>query len=123
MMRTKLRKLIHLRNILQTSSSSVNLCLQSENFLLWCLNIRKSIGNLDAEKNSNTNFSFISVFTRTSVFQLVGKGLQTNSQLKGTVQAKQNNLYYSFDSDENLHAYVKSKKKWGNRQELFPFSS
>ena len=40
-------------------------------------------------------------------------------QLKGTVQAKNKNLYYSFDSDENLHTNVKSKIKWGNSHEFF----
>ena len=29
------------------------------------------------------------------------------------------NLYYSFDSDKNLHTYVKTKIKWGNGHELF----
>ena len=28
-------------------------------------------------------------------------------------------LYYPFDSDINLHTYVKLKIKWGNHQELF----
>ena len=28
-------------------------------------------------------------------------------------------VHYSFDCAENLHAYVKSKIKWGNCQELF----
>ena len=37
---------------------------------------------------------------------------------KGTVPPKKK-LYYSFDRDENLHTYVKSKIKWGNCLELF----
>ena len=37
---------------------------------------------------------------------------------KGTTQAKKF-FYYSFDSDGNFHAYVKSKIKWGNRHEVF----
>ena len=32
---------------------------------------------------------------------------------------RQKNNYYFFDSDENLHIYVKSKIKWGNSPELF----
>ena len=31
----------------------------------------------------------------------------------------QKNLYESFDWDENLHTYVKSKIKWNNRHKLF----
>ena len=42
---------------------------------------------------------------------------------KGTVRPKQKNLHYLFDCDENLYTYVKSKIKWRNRHELFPFSS
>ena len=38
---------------------------------------------------------------------------------KGTVPPPKKNLYYSFDRDENLHTYVKSKIKWGNCPELF----
>ena len=33
--------------------------------------------------------------------------------------AQKKNLYYSFDRDENLHTYVKSKIKWGNSLEIF----
>ena len=33
------------------------------------------------------------------------------------------NLYYWFDSDKNLHTSIKSKIKWGNRQELLSIFS
>ena len=39
--------------------------------------------------------------------------------LWGTVQTKRKKFYYSIDSDENLHTYVKLKTKWGNCHELF----
>ena len=39
--------------------------------------------------------------------------------LKGAVLPKEKNLYYSFDCDENLYTYEKSKIKWANRQEIF----
>ena len=39
--------------------------------------------------------------------------------IEETAQAKNKNLSYSFDSDENLHTFVKSKIKQGNRHEFF----
>ena len=42
-----------------------------------------------------------------------------NRHLWGPYPPKKN-LYNSFDRDENLHTYVKSKIKWGNCTELFP---
>ena len=39
--------------------------------------------------------------------------------LRGTVQAEQNHLNYSFDSDETLRTYVKSRIKLGNFHEIF----
>ena len=42
---------------------------------------------------------------------------------KGTLRPKKKNLCYLFDCDENLHTYVKSKIKWGNRHELFSIFS
>ena len=38
--------------------------------------------------------------------------------LKGTVQVQEKNLQNSFDCDENLYTYVKSKMKWGECHEL-----
>ena len=43
--------------------------------------------------------------------------------LKGDRNGKNKNLYYLFDSDKNLHTFVKLKIKWGNRHEFFPFSA
>ena len=40
--------------------------------------------------------------------------------LKGPYRKK--NLYYSFDCNEYLYTYVKSKIKLGNRHELFSIS-
>ena len=47
-----------------------------------------------------------------------------NEHLRGPFAQKKKNLYYSFDCDENLYTYAKSKMEWGNRHELFfQFSS
>ena len=42
--------------------------------------------------------------------------------LKGPYLSPKKNLYYSFDCDENLHIYAKSKINWGNCLELFSIS-
>ena len=39
--------------------------------------------------------------------------------LRGPYPQNKKNLYYSFDCDENLHIYVKSKLKWGSGHEFF----
>ena len=41
------------------------------------------------------------------------------NMLRGPFAQNKKNLYYSFDCDENLYTYVKSKMKWGNRHELY----
>ena len=43
----------------------------------------------------------------------------TGVVFKGTVGAKRKILYYSFDSDVNLHTYVKYKINLGNRHGIF----
>ena len=39
--------------------------------------------------------------------------------LWGPYRQNKKKLNYSLDSDENLHTYVKSNIKWGNRHKLF----
>ena len=43
-------------------------------------------------------------------------------RLRGSLTPKKK-LYLWVDSHENLHTYVKLKLKWGNSQNVFPFSS